>query len=1700
MWPVFAWLFVSPWSALAVAIAVAALPIVIHLLSRKRYRIHPWAAMRFLLAAQRRQQRRRRIEQWLLLTVRILLLLLLVTAMASVTSWAEELWQRWFPAGLQTQRVLGRTHHILLIDVSFSLRAEEDGETRFERLRQQAESLVASAAAGDAFSVVLLGAPSQLLIPGPAEDRQKVLDEIRALRPSESTSDLSGGLQLVFDLTRAPLGKFARRHVGIFTDWQRSTWSQIALPTDPPILTGGASPSSGEGMPLLSASPMHKWKQIQNQAVVSVIDVARQELSNYAITDLRLSEPLALANAETPVAVVVRQFGGSGRKQILVRLRVLDAEAAWDGSKPDEPRGVVESRVVEVPDDGSVTLNFLLKPVHLPKPGDYLIQAELADRPDALAIDDVRRLAVSVRDSVPVLLVNGKLAPDPLQQSAYWLRKALQPLPLGERSALCPAEPTVVSVAQFADPLLADLSRFSVVFLCDVAVSQLRPAEIERLEMFLRRGGSLVIGFGPNSAKDLKAYNRWFDAPASRWLPVRLFEVRSAETNEHFTLFADEEQFQLAPLSEFRTDRERGSLALARFRRYVRLELTNGAKVRKILSFLPVQPNAPANPTQTLDPAMIEAPRYRGRVVLFASSFNADWTSWPASPSYLPFMQQLLRYLAQPMTLQNARTGEPLEEALSAVRVGLTARWTLPTGRSENREIIAQNESGLLRWTDTERTGLYLAQVAGEPTRLFTVNVPQLADQGSESDLRPLRRDSPSVAPLLESVRFAESVDRLPPWTHLGEATVDELTSVSLPRGPTIARWLLLAFAVLLLVEMLLAWQFGSARAATVLETDVSKTERGRRWLLGFAWLPIAGVVLLLLVVGHAWATGGFLGFLADPVRARVQQALDIPEAPPGEETRMELEFLPYLTGHLVRDRWAVILLAGASLMLTIAVYRWELSGRPDRSLWVLIALRSALLGLTLLFLLPQARLVMLRESWPDLAIVIDTSQSMSVVDRFSNRADADMAQHLGGGHRLRLTQQFLTSSEYDWFGELLRQRKMRLHLYATGSQLRKLAEANSPQQIPQLYQQIEALTPDDSSSRLGESVSQVLQTFRGGSLNGVILFSDGVTTHQSESLPVAGQKAGGMRVPLFLVGVGESKQKTDLALSDLQVEDVVNVNDRLILNFRLTAKGNNLPGEVTVSLFDQAKPNDILARETVKLAPQGEVVRVKMMFTPREVGDRTFVLEVPVLRDEEDTRNNRLERLIRVEQLKKIKVLYVETFPRYEFRYIKTLFERELELTPGNRSVELRTLLLSASKDSVSQDRTAIAEFPTREELFGYDVLIFGDVDPKRLPRAESNLQAIVDFVEKRGGGLLAIAGPNYFPSRYKESLLAEVLPIRFDVADDPDAEAAAQATILDSYQPQLTSVGLTHPLFRFEADDAANLKVWQRLEPMWWYATGYRRKATAEPLAEHPARFAERPSQQSENPERELHPLVLQQFSGAGRVLWIGFEETWRWRAFDGELRFNQFWIQAVRGLARSRVSRTELRLDRQSHYYLGDPIRVTVRFPDDMPAPDAAHPVRVQLERGPLPQEKKSPELSSTTTKVEASELQTLLLARKHGARATYETVLTHTPIGEYRFRLESDRKVEASTQVLPPPGEMDRTEMNRGDLQQAADESGGRFYTLGDMEKLLNDLPVGVRVALDQPCPPWPLWNHSLVLLLVVGLLLTEWLFRKRCQLL
>ena len=587
-----------------------------------------------------------------------------------------------------------------------------------------------------------------------------------------------------------------------------------------------------------------------------------------------------------------------------------------------------------------------------------------------------------------------------------------------------------------------------------------------------------------------------------------------------------------------------------------------------------------------------------------------------------------------------------------------------------------------------------------------------------------------------------------------------------------------------------------------------------------------------------------------------------------------------------------------------------------------------------------------------------------------------------------------------------------------------------------------------------------------------------------------------------------------DLKLHELQVEDTVFVHDRVIFEARLTGQGYK---DVIVPVVLKAKDKDgkekELSRELVKIDASGKSVKVRLVHRPAEAGRKLFIIEAEVPKSDRADKspvhgNLRLERTIDVLETKLTKVLYIEGQPRYEYRFVKSLLERENPDAKKNKSVDLRVLLLDADPDFARTDKSALTDFPaTRAELEQYDVVILGDADPRHPMLGRDRLKMLVDFVRgedskgaktgKTGTGLLMLAGPLYAPHAYKDTPLAEILPIEMSGKPPPEP--------IDRPRPfrmELTPIGRLHPMFRFDPDDMKNMAIWQKLAPMYWWSSGYRLKPLAEVLAVHPTEKAV-----GRDPGQDgRHPLIAQHFVGSGRCMFIGVDEIWRWRFREDEDRFNNFWIQTTRYLSRSRISKTDLRLDRQTPYRVGEPIKVTVRFPESIVLAGG------EIKGGPKIDAKVTVEYRPKLRKdgpPADPEVHTLSLAKLEGSFGTFEAPYNRTREGRYRFRLTTPdvskqqpdgEKPSAEATVELPPGELDRLRMDQQEMTQAAEATQGRFYTLASADNLLEDLPPGFRVSLSTPRPPLLIWNHWLMFLLVLGLVASEWILRKRKHLL
>lgn len=862
-------------------------------------------------------------------------------------------------------------------------------------------------------------------------------------------------------------------------------------------------------------------------------------------------------------------------------------------------------------------------------------------------------------------------------------------------------------------------------------------------------------------------------------------------------------------------------------------------------------------------------------------------------------------------------------------------------------------------------------------------------------------------------------------------------------------------------------------------ERDLDEPTRGRAARGLFALLAV--LVLSQLLVYGAWVgwlsasrgTAGMQAAVAEyrqPYAHLYQGAVEtlasylVPPARPGEAITPQIRFeRPWSQG------WAALIGLGG-IALIVWLYRQE-GGASPLYRAMLAGMRIALLFLAM-FLLSEAVLSVDRTGLPYFLILADDSASAGVADQYADpRAGATAAALAKAADRpeptrLAVGEGWLARDDASLLKQLQAQHRIRLYLVSSAT--RPLAEIDAPEGIAPALKQLEAVEPTGAESRLGDGLRQVLTELRGAPPTAVLLLTDGQTTN-GEPLAKAAEFAKSKGVPLFPVGLGDPAPARDLALSDLQVDEVAFVDDQVRFEARLGGQGfDGQQVEVVLKRRPAGadpKSAEIVDRENFPASKDGQQTRVELSHRPGETGDYVYTLEIEPRPRELQLDNNRVERPLNVRE-EKLRVLLVDGRPRFEFRYLLSFLKRD-------KTIDVKTVLQSSDPEYSEQEATALPTFPTAVEgpegLFSYDVVILGDADPELL--GAGSMRALVDFVSKRGGGLMFLAGEAFNPLAFRGTPLETLVPVKLAEARNPTA--AGQP--LSGYRPALTAEGRNHPIFRFTDDEAENAKIWEELPELSWYLEAPRKQELAFVLATHPTLAG------SDGPL----PVLLYQFVGSGKVMLQGYDDTWKWRFRVGDRYFGRYWIQTIRFLARSRLlgsKQAEITTDRR-RYQRQDPIRVQVRFTNPGLAPSSGT-IQAQVERpgqGPRP----------------------ITLRRSASAQNLFEGAIPPLSEGEYSVRLLPPPVLEGGLptttfRIDPPAGEFERVQMNESELVRIAKLTGGKFLTPGTpLDELTKALPAPQMVPLETD-PPIALWNTWPTLGLFIALLAAEWILRKRKQ--
>lgn len=703
----------------------------------------------------------------------------------------------------------------------------------------------------------------------------------------------------------------------------------------------------------------------------------------------------------------------------------------------------------------------------------------------------------------------------------------------------------------------------------------------------------------------------------------------------------------------------------------------------------------------------------------------------------------------------------------------------------------------------------------------------------------------------------------------------------------------------------------------------------------------------------------------------------------------------------------------------------WRSRARLFRSLtrWrvgVLWLLQAATLALLLLLLWqPAISITALRNQQNIIAVVMDDSRSM---------ADAD-----AGTPREQQAMDVLHSK---LLPELQKQYQVRL--YRLDTSLSRITDPND-------------LRAAGAGTRLGTGLRQLADEAATLPIGSVVLLTDGADNSGGVDLATLNELRR-RRLPVNTVGFGREQLSRDVEMSRFDVPAKALVNSRV--QATISIRQNAFDGR-RANLVVTADGRPVASRQIV-LADQPEQ-RETFEFTAGKAGVRRLEARLDPLPGESNLENNRRASVLSVDGAKR-RILYVEGEPRWEYKFLR----RAVEDDPVIEVVSmLRTTQNKIYRQGISAPNELVDGFPTKpEDLFSYQGLILGSVESGFFTASQQ--QAIKDFVDKRGAGLLFMGGRTALADGdYNAPPFSELLPVTL-----PNRKNTFQRKLVAA---ELTQQGEKSLLCRIENDPTDSVNHWNVLP----YLADYQNPGTPKPGAVVLARA---------NADGNRVPLLVTENYGRGRTAVFATGGSWRWRMQQpvGDTSQETFWRQLLRwtgGDTPSPVvgSIEDARLEDTGNVKLRAEVR-DKRYGLVSDAEVQANIIGPQGDSHTIPFRAVPSNAGMYEADSDAAQAGSYV-AEIIGRRGTEE-------LGRDVLTFQRENGV----------AENFHKEQNRELLERLAQNTGGRYYTARDAGRLPSEISfseAGLTAREEKD-----LWDMPIVFLGLLALRSTEWLLRRK----
>lgn len=750
-------------------------------------------------------------------------------------------------------------------------------------------------------------------------------------------------------------------------------------------------------------------------------------------------------------------------------------------------------------------------------------------------------------------------------------------------------------------------------------------------------------------------------------------------------------------------------------------------------------------------------------------------------------------------------------------------------------------------------------------------------------------------------------------------------------------------------------------------------------------------------------------------MRMWIERLLAVPPDPSGATWTLVLRTMP--------PAWLLVLMLAVLVSIGWASYAGLRGARMARA--ALAACRTLSLGIVLALTLgPMLEWPRERVERDVVHVLLDRSTSLRVRDEL----DAT-------GRAITRDESLRAFADRSAWRDLAKDHDIAWHAF--GGRLRDLPSNRD-------------LEPVDSDRTLIASVlGQLLDRAGSRPVGGVVLVTDGRSQDRIDEATL--QRLRSMSAPIIAVALGDEQGLQDRAITEIEHPQRAFPRDQVPVSVVVRSSSAQ-----TVKVVLRDSGTGTLLDSRVIDVDASRQAQATLTGSRSMAGGATWEVAIDSERPDADPSNDRRE--VRVDFMDRpLRVLFIDGWPRWEFRYLKNLLLREA-------GMESSIMLLSADRDFAQEGTAPLARLPaSTEEFAAFDVVILGDVPGSSLD--DGRQKVLRELVAKRGTGLLWIGGPRSTPGSWRGFALEDTLPFA-EVGDIPrwdepvtmlPTDAAMRIGLLrlgEGEDPWPASLGS-------DGESWARLEWAQRIE-----------RSNLKPTAETWATVSGR------DPAKALPAVVSMRF-GAGTVTYVATDETWRWRHGRGETLPERFWIQIIRHLARQ-----GLRGDEGGPVIEVDPGSVAVD-----------QPVRIVVDgMGESNLEK----IVVEAERVDGSEIVEIVLRPQDMGRFSG----AWAPPGEGTWRIRAARgagwsATETSVQARSEQPEQVDTSPDHALLEGLARATQGKVLRPLDAADLASMIPSR-SIIVRQPIQR-PLWDRWPIYLMLSVLLAVEWVGRRALRL-